>query len=588
MKRLLASLLFSIFFILNAVAQTPAQSAIPTKVRDMEGAVNQYVAGEKSLLTKESRIVSGTRLEVVNGRVEILVDTYLITATAGADFTVDYKPNFLKINSSQVPIELQTSSGHNLVLASRADVEIAKFNKQLVISAKKGRILISDLKGSQETKILNSPNVLTVADLGLVQVATARKSRKAKAADFFKRFTKEEFNIFTQYDTDLKDFVFGDNAYLNNTLVGKKSYFKYFLDTKGVYDSNIYLTANAETFAYINQTAVGFKFKQGFQNSYVYGGYKFDLLTYSEQQSANNAVYHDVHGGFKIKFPSELTVALKENYIATTSQETSEMTVRAKRTKNDLNFFTEFPLSGKLGLRANLRHINHNYLPSSLNSMDRSHLYASGGFTYLFFPETSVFVNYKYDGTDFKSVNTHDAKSHNASISIEKKLSPEIIGKIGAGFEFRKYENNFVLAPNTSGNKYDTFTFDAQVVWKPQSQSRVILIAERKNIETGLDIVNELSRFYTSTLIDLSWFHTMDKFDFNLGFGWEIAQYPEINNDAAKRRDDRYSTFRAEISWHLKTWLTAGVNYGFKNRSSNLVTTEYDGHIGGISLKSAF
>lgn len=594
LKYLAAVITISIFFVLQGRPQVSRTMALEnlkiTKISNVEGSVYQYISGDKKLISKGDKVVSGARFEVVDGIVEMLINGQMLTATAGADFTVTHKADFFDIRSNQgVPIEIRTTSGHNLVLTSRAEVEITRFENRIGISVKLGRTLMSDLRGGQDTKILNAPDIVSVTDLGLIQTETRiKKAQKSQMSEFFKRFTKEEYELFSLYDTDLKDFVFAHDAFLNNLLIGKKNYLKYFLTSAGLYDSNIYLVNTAERFAYINKTSVGLKFRQSFERSYIYGGYTLGLITYSRDHSPNNAVHHNGNIGFKIKFPGNITIAFGENYLATTKQETSEITFRTKRTKNDIGFFTEIPIKGKLGFRTGFGYINHNYLSSVFNGLDRSHMTAEAGFTYWFLPETLMYANYKYGNLDYKNSNTHDGKYHTVGLSIERQLSPEVVGKIGAGYEFIDYDSSFMLAGGQADNKPATFVFNGQIVWKPYSNSRVIIIGERKNIETNVNALTELSRYYISTLLDLSWMHKINKFDFCLGFGWEFADYPQIETSVSGRRSDQYSRFRAEILWYLNEWITAGINYNFTGRSSNMLVNEYDNHTGGVDFKLVF
>jgi hypothetical protein len=590
-----------VFFALSGYPQVGRKNRnrniVATKVQNVKGTVYYYALGTKKLLTVSEQIASDARFEVVDGVVEVLINAQLITATAGADFGVTHKPGYLKVTSNQgVPIEISMTSGHNLVLTSKAEVTILQSEGKLKISVNKRRALMSDLRGGQETRILNTSDSLLVTDLGIAHIQSRiEKKEKTAISELFKRFTKEEYELFSFHDTDLKDFVFAEDAFLNNRLVGKRNYLKYFLFLGGSYDSNIYLTSTGKRNAYISRDAVGFKFKQSFENSYVYGGYRVDLLKYSKDKSLNDAVYHDASGGFKIKFPGNFTVALKENYLATTEQENSEITFRTKRTQNDLKSFVEFPIKGKLGLRSYIKHLNHNYSSAALSGLDRTIFSAGSGFTYWFLPETLLYIHYQYDNLDYKNLTTHDCKYHTVGLSLERQLSPEVVGKVGAGFEFRNYDNDFVIAPFKAENKPTTLVFDAQVVWKPHASSRVIFIGERKNVETNTDGVFlnpaspvELSRYYESTLLDLSWLHKKGKFDFNLGFGWEFADYPQRNIAVSKKRQDRYSRFRAQVSWSVSRWFSVDAGYGFENRSSNIVANDYDAHEGSLGVKLVF
>lgn len=572
------------------------QNSTLTKVQNIKGSVYYYVAGSKKLLALTDEIVSDARFEVVDGIVEILVIGQLITATAGADFSIVHRPDYLKVTSNQgVPMEINLTSGHNLVLTSKAQITLYRAEGSLKISVITGRALMSDLRGTQETKILNAADTVVVTDIGLVKAQSKiDKQQKTAKSDFFKRFTKEEFEFFSLHDTNLKDLVSGSDVFFDNYLLGKRSYLKYFLFLGGLYDSNVYLTDTGKRNDYINRNAVGFKIKQSFENSYIYGGYRLDLLKYSKVKSLE-ATYHDAEVGFKIKFPGNFIVASKENYLATTRQESSEITFRTKRTQNDFKSFIEIPVKGRLGFRADLKHSNYNYSSATFSGLEKTIFASGGGFTYWFLPETLLYLYYQYNNLNYKNSTTHDCKYHIAGVSVERQLSPEVVGKVGAGFEFRDYDTDFILPPAKAENKPTTFVFDVQIVWKPYADSRVIFIGERKNVQTNVDgtflnpgLPVELSRYYESTFLDLSWLHKIGKFDFGMGFGWEFADYPEINNSISKKRKDRHAVFRAQILCYINRWLIADATYNFASRSSNIMAMEYDAHEGGFGIKLIF
>ncbi|MBO7604861.1 MAG: hypothetical protein J6S61_00125, partial [Elusimicrobiaceae bacterium] len=82
----------------------------------------------------------------------------------------------------------------------------------------------------------------------------------------------------------------------------------------------------------------------------------------------------------------------------------------------------------------------------------------------------------------------------------------------------------------------------------------------------------------------------MDKFTAGLTLAYENLSYPKANNQGVKRSDDVY-TIRPEVNYQFKEWLSAGVWYQFRRRTSDAqdtVSWYYFNNKAGAFIKAIF
>jgi len=115
-------------------------------------------------------------------------------------------------------------------------------------------------------------------------------------------------------------------------------------------------------------------------------------------------------------------------------------------------------------------------------------------------------------------------------------------------------------------------------------KTEVVLYGKRANVEnSGGD-----SRFYTSTLNDISVAREVKKIRLGAGASFETVQYPERTTAASPKRVDENVNARVTVDYNIQKWLQAGVSYTYKNRASNESDKTYKDNIAGLQLKGMF
>ncbi|MCX5792503.1 MAG: outer membrane beta-barrel protein [Elusimicrobia bacterium] len=359
---------------------------------------------------------------------------------------------------------------------------------------------------------------------------------------------------------------------------------------KQSYDSNIYLKPVTRTSSNINRTAFGLNAKKQFGARLdLNGGYQLELLTYSRAGGINDAVHHSVNVAAGAKLPRNTALTVKEDFTHTTDQATSELTARAQRLQNTFAASVESPLRGKFGYGVNMQHTYHNYDLRANDALDRAEFLAGFDINYQWQPKTKLFFSYTYGVLNYAYNNTttntkaNDSTYNNVDVGATGNLAPKLEGTVKAGLQLRNYDRNLATARNSS----TTGGYSAQLVWKALEKTQVVLFAKRGNIEATAGN----SRYYTSTLTDLSASREVRKVKVGAGVSFETLNYPErtvTGGVAGPKRFDHNTTLKLTAAYNIQKWLKADFGYSYKNRSSNEGDNKYKVNVIGIGLTGMF
>jgi len=354
------------------------------------------------------------------------------------------------------------------------------------------------------------------------------------------------------------------------------------------YDSNIYLKDTALKSSHINRTTLGVDVLNKFGSKLeLGGGYALEQLTYSRSGSINDATHHSLSLNLKAKLPRDASLKFNDKFLDTTDQATSEYTERAQRVQNTALVKMEAPLRGKFGYSIDVQHNYNNYKALAYDALDRAELLAGFNVTYLLQPKTKVFVGYTYGDLRYdKTVSAaNDATYNNVDLGVTGKLAPKLVGVVKAGAQFRNYDTALVSGGVTAKDESTLANYSAQLQWTALEKTEVIVFARRANVETN----GTASRYYTSTLTDISASREVRKIKVGVGFSFEDVAYPEaISSASAKKRFDHNTNLRLSADYNVQKWLKATLAYAYKNRSSNESANDYKDNVIGLQLKGMF
>ncbi len=355
-----------------------------------------------------------------------------------------------------------------------------------------------------------------------------------------------------------------------------------FISSQEQADSNIYLTDKNVKSALINRSAIGTDLKQKFGSRLdLTGNYTFELLSYSQKPSINNAVHNNASLGLEGRLPGDSKVKAGYKFLSTTDQATSQDTARAKRIERDAMASFEAPLKGKFGFGVNFGQTYQDYHQPSFRVLDRGELTVGANVNYMLQPKTKLFVGYTYGKLDYQQAasQTGNATYDNFNAGITGKLTGKLVGTVSAGAQLRHLSSSIV--PN---HEAATLDYSAQLVYTPMEKTEVVAYAKRGNVET--DYVN--SHFYTSTLSNLAVTREIRKWKVGANVGVETVKYAEkVSGDYSKRFDVN-NTAGLTADYNIQKWLKASFGYTYKYRASNTAGMRYADNIGTFGLKGMF
>ncbi|MDO8804788.1 MAG: outer membrane beta-barrel protein [Elusimicrobiota bacterium] len=354
-----------------------------------------------------------------------------------------------------------------------------------------------------------------------------------------------------------------------------------FMSTLESYDNNIYLTKTATKGSSINRSSLGFGLIEKIGSRLnLAGGYSMEVLGYSRAPVTNDAVHHNANVSATAKLPKEATITLDDKYKQTTDQATSETTARALRVENTVGLNVAAPLRGKFGFGVALQHIYNNYLNVANKALDREETLAGFDVDYKLQPKTKLFFNYRYGNLVYQASDVGNAVTNNMDVGLTGDIAPKIVGTVKAGMQMRSYEN----ALATAKDEINTAGYSAQAVWTPMAKSEVIIYGKRGNVESSYG----LSRFYTSSLIDLTITRQVNKIKAGLGLSYEGVLYPEKTTVTGRKRLDENASVRLTAVYNMQKWLTADFAYTYKDRTSNYDVFEYKSNVISLGIKALF
>ncbi|KAF0125961.1 MAG: hypothetical protein FD189_1956 [Elusimicrobia bacterium] len=360
-----------------------------------------------------------------------------------------------------------------------------------------------------------------------------------------------------------------------------------FVSTQESYDNNIYLEMKGKNSSLINRTGIGVDLlhKLGSRID-LSGGYTMELLAYDESPATNNAVHNMAGLGVKVRLPKNMSLSVDNKYADTTDQATTQETDRAGRIQNNATARFEAPIRGKFGFALEAGHTYHDYVKVAANDkLDRQELLAGADLTCQIMPKTKAMLSWRYGDLDYRlDTDKGDATYHNVELGLVGNIAPKLTGTVKAGLQMRDYDQG-----NTGvDNDIDTFGYSAQLLWKAVPRTDIALFARRANVETSY----LTSRFYTSTLTDLSFSREVRKVKLTLGGNYELVEYAENTAGKTRPREDRNIAARLAADYNIQKWLKAGLSFSHKARLSNDgaagVEFGYRNNVAAASLKAMF
>jgi hypothetical protein len=344
------------------------------------------------------------------------------------------------------------------------------------------------------------------------------------------------------------------------------------------YDDNIYLAPDNAASAYISRTDAGLnsEYKKGATD--ITADYDAAALVYSRDQSADNAIHHDIKLGLATQLLKGTTVSFSEEYLATTDRENEEFTGIIRREQNEARIDAQSLLGGNLLLLLDGKNSYHAYSTANAYDSDRAMTGFGGGIGYAM-DAVMLHANWEYSRLGYKGGDEDDA-TINAFMAGARG---EICGmefQTEAGIEKRSYSTDVADAASA----YDTGIGNAKLVWRQNEYSTITMSLYRQNKESQL---YQNNRFFTATGGEFAWNAGFATIGLRTGIGFEAVLYPETNQSDLIKRNDQITRFNIGLDYHLSKGVTASADFAHAERSSNETDSLYSANSVSLGLRAA-
>lgn len=342
------------------------------------------------------------------------------------------------------------------------------------------------------------------------------------------------------------------------------------------YDDNIYLTDGDKKDAVISTTKAGLDYKANVPNSALNifvnaeGAYNY----YTEDSGDNSFWEALANVGVQNEY-----FKATERFIYTSDPANSELTDRAERIRNFAEFVLQTPGTGKLSAALMVSDTYDYYIEDYYKYLSRNRVNLGVQGHYNFSPKTSVFAEYVFSNISYKDNDDSDNNNHSLGLGINGQLASKVKGLAKVTYDMRKYKNDIAAADDDE----DLFGYQLSLEWAPTTQNIIRLSGARLMEET----LYGANRFYVSTGVSLfAAQKIMEKFEASITLAYENMKYDY--QTGGQKRDDDFIRIRPALDYKFLDWLTAGVWYQYKDRSSNISGIDYDNNRAGAYVKAIF
>jgi len=346
------------------------------------------------------------------------------------------------------------------------------------------------------------------------------------------------------------------------------------------YDDNIYLTNGNRIGSAISSTKVGALYNLAVPNSSLVG--KFSAVG-----GYNAFQKHNHKNGFwdalvNAEFGNDL-FKVGNRFLLTSDPSNSELTERKQRINN--NVYASYRTSSYKKLSLGLKvsdEINKYTVGGTIGrDLDRNRVNVGAGVYYNVSEKTNLLAEYTFTSLAYNTNHENNSTGGMLALGVEGKIAPKVTGEAKLTYNYRNYKHD----KDGCDNYGNLVGYDLSVTWEPTTQNLLRLSGTRDFEET----VYNNNRYFVSTGIKLYGSQKiLDKFTAALTLGYENLSYPKANTAGVKRSDDVY-TIRPEFNYQFKEWLSAGVWYQHRRRTSDAgAENHYFDNKAGAFIKAIF
>lgn len=355
-----------------------------------------------------------------------------------------------------------------------------------------------------------------------------------------------------------------------------------FLSEKVEFESNVFQTPNHARGDTVFKTIPGFLAELSRGPFSATLGYRAEILNYvalTEENTTNHFAVAQV----KLEL-SRLTLQLRDDFIETTSPQGSELTGPIKSETNVLAPMAEYRLTERFSVGANYAwtHLNYPSASAGASSPNAQQNQAVqqlnsdlqlGGATlwWKFLPKSDVGLSFQYGVQTFDNDSARDNRQEIGALVLRGDLTSKLSSTFKIGVEHWESINGAV--PNYTG-----LILGGGWVFRITDRTQITLNTDRAPQLS----VFENSQYYISSSAVLGVRHEFPSrklaFWLQTGAGEDAYTTKQLtaNGVTTKYRTDTFVGAAAGLDYAIQPWLRTGIEYGFKQRTSNFSEFNYD------------
>lgn len=359
-----------------------------------------------------------------------------------------------------------------------------------------------------------------------------------------------------------------------------------FLEVSESYDDNIYLAPSQEEEDFVTVVSPGVRLELPFLGRHSFqAGYRADLYAYTDNDMENrqdqkaDALLH-------LDFPVGLEVKLGDVYTHGAEPRTHEF-------PGGKRFYDDNRAYAQIGYRfldvwkteLSYENIYHRYADQPWHH-ESSHQDNGFGATlfFRFLPKTSFLVEYHVVDTNYAylSHDIRDNRAHTVYGGLYWDPTAKLSGALKGGYTWKRFRKREVAEENNA----NTWSIASDLLWRATDRTQLKLTAEREY----RDYLLEPNLYYRITTGTLTFNQKiLTKLTF-IAHGYvERDEFgrktfnPDRDRDM-RRRDTLWGA-GAGLLYQIQEWLSAELDYTYRDRNSNFNFYDYKDNLVILTVK---
>jgi hypothetical protein len=211
------------------------------------------------------------------------------------------------------------------------------------------------------------------------------------------------------------------------------------------------------------------------------------------------------------------------------------------------------------------------------------------GFEMKVLPKTWAFLRYHYGVQDFNddyisSANDAGNRRNRISAGLAWDGGGKLGGELNFGWEWLNYDNDF----DTNGVRYEnrnTWAAATSIDYRATATTGLTFNLSRGIKSTGA----ARQEYYDDTQVGINVSQDLPyKFSANGGFVYGRNDYNTLNDLGTEdREDDNYNAYIG-VTYKIRTWLDASLNYRYMKKDSNSVTQSFTDNQVMLSIGASY